>query len=95
MALIDQLYPRSVASLIVEAVVIAILASVSLAVYRLYLSPIANFPGPKLAAVTGWHETYYDCVLGGKFVFAIEDMHKKYGTAPSSLALSSKLKTNR
>src|SRR4051812_35342641 len=54
---------------------------VVLAIYRLYLSPIANFPGPKLAALTQWYEIYYDVFKnsGGQFTFEISRMHEKYG----------------
>ena len=48
-------------------------------VYRLYLSPIANFPGPKLAAVTFWYECYYDVLKGGRYSWKIADLHEKYG----------------
>lgn len=51
-----------------------------LALYRLCLSPIAKFPGPKLAALSQWYEFYYDVVLGGKFIFQIQELHKRYGT---------------
>jgi len=50
------------------------------AVWRLFLSPIAKFPGSKLAAVTFWYEFYYDAVKGGAYVYEIERMHKQYGT---------------
>jgi len=50
-----------------------------LAVYRLYFAPLAGFPGHRLAAATGWYEFWYDFVLGGKYIFEIEKMHKKYG----------------
>ena len=50
-----------------------------LAIYRLYFAPLAGFPGPKLAAATGWYEFWYDFVLKGKYIFEIEKMHKKYG----------------
>ncbi|KAI9147157.1 Fusicoccadiene C-8 hydroxylase [Paramyrothecium foliicola] len=50
-----------------------------LIIYRLRFSPVARFPGPKLAAITSWYKFYYDWCLGGKFVFHLEQLHKKYG----------------
>ena len=52
---------------------------VFLVIYRLYFSPLSKFPGPKIAAATGWYEFYYQCWLNGKYIFEIEKMHKKYG----------------
>lgn len=52
---------------------------VSLAIYRLYLSPIANFPGPKLAALSLWYEFYYDVVRGGQYGRKIAELHEVYG----------------
>ena len=48
-------------------------------IWRLFLSPIARFPGPKLAAITQLYEGYYDVVKGGQYVFKIGELHKKYG----------------
>ncbi|KAL1856024.1 hypothetical protein Plec18170_003892 [Paecilomyces lecythidis] len=52
---------------------------IGLGIYRLYFSPLAKFPGPKLAALTLWYEFYYDVVLSGQYVFHIRDLHKEYG----------------
>lgn len=49
------------------------------AYWRLYLSPIAKFPGRKLAALSFWYEFYYDVVKGGAYVYEIERMHEEFG----------------
>ncbi|KAI0595140.1 trichodiene oxygenase [Biscogniauxia sp. FL1348] len=51
----------------------------SLVFYRLYLHPLAKFPGPKIAAISRWYEAYYDLILDGQYTFKIEKMHKQYG----------------
>jgi hypothetical protein len=51
----------------------------SVAFRRLFLHPLARFPGPKLAAVTRWYEGYYDVIQNGRYTFRIAEMHKKYG----------------
>ncbi|KAK8126994.1 cytochrome P450 [Apiospora kogelbergensis] len=51
----------------------------TLAFYRLFLDPLARFPGPKAAAVSRWYEAYYDVFLGGKYTFKIAQLHKEYG----------------
>ncbi|KAI9806985.1 MAG: hypothetical protein M1833_002643 [Piccolia ochrophora] len=49
------------------------------AIYRLYLSPLAKFPGPRLAAATFWYEFYYDVIQRGKYTWHLGKLHEKYG----------------
>lgn len=49
-------------------------------IYRLYLSPVAKFPGRKLAALSFWYEFYYDVVKRGEYGWQIQKMHEEYGT---------------
>ena len=82
MGLANIIKPQGVATVV--SVLFATLAVYLLcrSVYRLYFSPLAkvHVPGPKLAAITSLYEIYYDIVLDGKYIFRIEELHKKYGT---------------
>ena len=58
-----------------------VLYSITLVIYRLFLHPLARFPGPKLAAATKWYEFYYDVVKkdGGTYMYEIDRMHQTFG----------------
>ena len=56
---------------------------VVLIIYRLYFSPLAKFPGPKVAAATLWYEFYYDVVKRGRYTWKIAELHAQY-CVPSS-----------
>jgi hypothetical protein len=71
---------RPTVALVATACTICLTYVIGLAIYRLWLSPIAKFPGPKLAALTKWYEFYYEVVRNGQFTFHIQDLHKIYGT---------------
>lgn len=61
------------------AILISFTYIICLIIYRLFLSPLANFPGPTLAAVSGWYEAYFQLVKQGRFTWQIESLHEKYG----------------
>lgn len=58
---------------------ILLTACIALFVQRVYLSPLASIPGPKLATATFWYEFYYDVVKKGRYFEEIRKMHQKYG----------------
>lgn len=60
-----------------------VLYYVTVALYRLYLHPLARFPGPKWAAVTRLYEGYYDLYQSGQYTFKIAELHKQYGEEDS------------
>lgn len=68
-------------------VLLALCWCMSSAIYRLYFSPLAKFPGNRVAALTLWYEFYYQVVKGGQYPWKVQEMHKKYGisTRPYSI----------
>lgn len=57
-----------------------------LVIYRLCFHPLAQFPGPRYAAISRWHEFYYEVVLKGQFTFKVQELHKQYGSSTASQA---------
>ena len=55
------------------------LPCVSLSVYQVYWSLLRKFPGPVLAAASGWYELYFDCILVGRMSGEIDRLHRIYG----------------
>jgi hypothetical protein len=70
------------ASPAVLLLLVACLYPACLVFYRLFLHPLAGFPGPKLAAATYWYDFYHDVLKGpvpGQMMYQIEYLHKVYG----------------
>ncbi len=74
-----QLLARIDSGILLNLTVVAVIYIIVLVIYRVFLSPLANVPGPKIAAATGWYESYYDCLRAGEYIFEIERMHKLFG----------------
>lgn len=64
---------------LVSLLVVSTLYFCYVTVHRLVLSPIAHFPGPKLAAWTYWYEFWYDVIAEPEYTFKIGRLHKEYG----------------
>lgn len=68
-------------------VAVLLLYVIGLVIQRLYLSPVAKFPGPKLAAATFWYEFYFDVVKRGQYIWKIREMHEKYGMPNAAIRM--------
>ncbi|KAJ5650559.1 cytochrome P450 [Penicillium longicatenatum] len=68
-----------VCSYLYGVILITLTYFVCLISYRIFLSPLAKFPGPTLAAASGWYEAYFQLVKQGRFTWQIEYLHQKYG----------------
>ena len=81
-----QRFPNGILTIIkLNDVSLGTLLGISFSVYvlwvvwwRLYRSPLAQFPGPTLAALSRWYEVYFELFLGegGQFVFEIARLHQ-------------------
>lgn len=83
--------PLSAADLLLSVIGVASLYSCMLVIYRLYLSPLSKFPGPRLAAATLWYEFYYDVIKHGRYTWKLAELHAEYGAAWPQTNLASEL----
>lgn len=49
------------------------------AIYNTSNHPLADFPGPKLAAATAWYKTWIELFSRESWIEYLEKLHKKYG----------------
>jgi hypothetical protein len=77
--MLDMILDQHKGDLAIAFLLLFVLYLACLAIHRIYLSPLAKFPGPKLAAATYLYEGYYDVVKRGKYTFKIRDLHQAYG----------------
>ena len=49
------------------------------AFFKLYASPLAAFPGPKLAALTNYWHAFVECILNRSFCDVLADLHEQHG----------------
>lgn len=82
--MLDFLSKERAVLLATASIVTYVLYVSVLVLYRLFLSPLAKFPGPKLAAATYLFEGYYDVVKRGKYTFKIKELHDQYGQSCQS-----------
>lgn len=71
----------SIIGALVAAVTVAtILYVVAASVHRIFFSPISRIPGPKLAALTYFYQSYFDLYpYQGRWLFQQIELHKRYG----------------
>jgi hypothetical protein len=62
------------------AFVVFLAYGTGVAIYRLTLHPLAQFPGPFLCRISYIQQCYYEAILNGKFLERFPEYHRKYGT---------------
>ncbi|ROV86802.1 hypothetical protein VMCG_10851 [Cytospora schulzeri] len=76
-----HVYNNELPSIWLLGAITSCIAFAGLVFYRLYLHPLSNFPGPRLAAATHWYEAYFELVHNGGSLYAakIRQLHAEYG----------------
>ncbi|KAJ4992818.1 hypothetical protein SVAN01_01522 [Stagonosporopsis vannaccii] len=75
-----QTQERDIAGLLLPAVAATAIAyAVYAVIYNVYFHPLAEFPGPRLAATTTYWKAYVECVANRSFCHELVSLHAQYG----------------
>jgi hypothetical protein len=74
------LWPDSKVTILCMLAIGAVAFAVLLSLWRIYLHPLRNIPGPKLAACTDYYRIYFDTFRDG-MVKTIPELHQHYSTS--------------
>lgn len=61
-----------------------VLNSVYKSVTNSYKGPLAEFPGPRIAALTGWYKAWIEVYQKKSWTTHLRELHKVYGEIPTS-----------
>ncbi|TPX17857.1 uncharacterized protein E0L32_002958 [Thyridium curvatum] len=78
MAVLSILGTPSLLSTVAAVVIVATAYGLCLVVYRLFLHPLAGYPGPLLGKITAWRDVYH-AYQEDKHL-DLYDLHEKYGS---------------
>jgi len=73
--------------MVYELLLLIVLTLLGRVLYRLTLHPLAHFPGPKLAGISGLYKFYFSVLKSGSFHLELQRLHKTYGPLPPPFPL--------
>jgi len=76
-------YPIIASSHILALVFLLALYIAAKSIYHVVFSPLAGFPGPRLAATTKLYEAYH-MIIKDDWLDTLERLHRQYGRSLSS-----------
>jgi hypothetical protein len=56
-----------------------LLQRIATGIFNIFFHPLAAFPGPRAAALTGWYKTYQEVCLGTSWIDVLGKLHGTYG----------------
>ena len=76
-----DLLPASAGSVLTRFILGLVAFQIAKYIYRLTFHPLAQFPGPRVAALTNLYGAFYDLSETRSYIKEMPALHEKYGTS--------------